>query len=169
MLQVILGVIRRISDFQKLCATKTAGLRVKDTSRPLCYPVLCGHCLPSCQAEHQASGLLVLSCAGGKNMQKKRPLWFPRIVPFRPRCFLAFIALFQGAVNVHHKYSVALGCIHTDDYGGRPNVKRSLSFTNHDSAGNYLLIHEILSVYTYMCVQALCPSAHPRKKEIGMI
>ncbi len=34
---------------------------VKDTSRSLCYPVLCGHCLPSCQAERQAPGLLVVS------------------------------------------------------------------------------------------------------------
>ena len=33
-------------------------LRVKDTSRSLCYPVLCGDCLPSCQAERQAPGLL---------------------------------------------------------------------------------------------------------------
>ena len=39
MLQVILGVIRCISDFQKHCVSKAAGLRVKDTSRPLCYPV----------------------------------------------------------------------------------------------------------------------------------
>ncbi len=39
MLQVILGVIRYtcISDFQKPCASKTTGLRVKDTSRSLCY------------------------------------------------------------------------------------------------------------------------------------
>ena len=59
MLQVILGAIRCISDFQKPCVSKTAGLRVKDTSRSLCYPVLCGHCLPSCQAERQAPGLLV--------------------------------------------------------------------------------------------------------------
>ncbi len=61
MLQVILGAIRCISDFQILpCASKTAGLRMEDTSRSLCYPVLCGHCLPFCQAERQASGLLVL-------------------------------------------------------------------------------------------------------------
>ena len=59
MLQVILGVIQCISDFQKACASKIAVLRVKDTSRSLCYSVLCGHCLPSCQAEHQAPGLLV--------------------------------------------------------------------------------------------------------------
>ncbi len=59
MLHVILGVIRFISDFQKPCASKTAGLRVKDTSRSLCYPVLWGHCFPSCQVEHQALGLLV--------------------------------------------------------------------------------------------------------------
>ncbi len=59
MFQVILGVIQFITDFQKPCASKTAGLRVKDTSRSLCYPLLCGHCLPSCQAEHQAPGLLV--------------------------------------------------------------------------------------------------------------
>ncbi len=59
MLQVILGVIRCISDFQKHCVSKTSGLRVKDTSRSLCYPVLCGHCLPSCQAERQAPRLLV--------------------------------------------------------------------------------------------------------------
>ncbi len=59
MLQVILGVIRCISHFQKPCASKTAGLRVKDTSRSLCYPVLCGHCLPSRQAECQAPGLLI--------------------------------------------------------------------------------------------------------------
>ena len=39
MLQVILGVIRCISDFQKLCVSKTAGLRVKDTSRSLRFPV----------------------------------------------------------------------------------------------------------------------------------
>ncbi len=52
MLEVILGVIQCISHFQKNCALKTAGLRVKDTSRSLCYPVLCGHCLsPFCQAE----------------------------------------------------------------------------------------------------------------------
>ncbi len=59
MLQVILGVIWCISDFQKHCVSKTAGLRVQDISRSLCYPVLYGHCLPSCQAEHQAPGLLV--------------------------------------------------------------------------------------------------------------
>ncbi len=58
MLQVIRGVIWCISDFQKHCASKTAGLRVKHTSRSLCYPVLCGHYFPSCQAEHQAPGLL---------------------------------------------------------------------------------------------------------------
>ncbi len=51
--------IRCISDFQKTCASKTAGLRVKDKSRSLCYSVLCGHCLPSCPAERQAPGLLV--------------------------------------------------------------------------------------------------------------
>ncbi len=61
MLQVILEVIRCISDFQKPWASKTAGLRVKDTSRSLCYPVLYGHCLPSCQAEHQAPGLLAVT------------------------------------------------------------------------------------------------------------
>ncbi len=33
------GVIRCISDFQKPCVSKTAGFRVKDTSRSLCYPV----------------------------------------------------------------------------------------------------------------------------------
>ena len=60
MLQVILGVIQCISYFQRPCAPKMAGLRVKDTSRSLCYPVLCGHCLLSCQAEGQAPGLLVL-------------------------------------------------------------------------------------------------------------
>ncbi len=32
-------VIRCISDFQKPCVSKTAGFRVKDTSRSLCYPV----------------------------------------------------------------------------------------------------------------------------------
>ncbi len=45
------GVILCISDFQKSCVSKTAGLRVKDISRSLCYSVLCGHCLPSCQAK----------------------------------------------------------------------------------------------------------------------
>ncbi len=64
MLQVILGFIRCISDFQKPCASKTAGLRVKDTSRSLCYLVLCGHCLPSCQAERQAPGFLFASNIG---------------------------------------------------------------------------------------------------------
>ncbi len=39
MLQIILGVIRCISDFEKPCVSKTADLRVKDTSRSLCYPV----------------------------------------------------------------------------------------------------------------------------------
>ncbi len=53
------GIIQCVSDFQKPCALKTAGFGVKDTSRSLCYPVLCSHCLPSCQAEHQAPGLLV--------------------------------------------------------------------------------------------------------------
>ncbi len=43
LLQVILGVIWCVPDFQKPCASKRAGLRVKDTSRSLCYPVLCGH------------------------------------------------------------------------------------------------------------------------------
>ncbi len=33
------GVIRCTLDFQKLCVSKTAGFRVKDTSRSLCYPV----------------------------------------------------------------------------------------------------------------------------------
>ena len=56
MLQVILGDIQV---FQKPCASKMAGLRVKDTSRSLCYPILCAHCLPSCQAVRQAPGLLV--------------------------------------------------------------------------------------------------------------
>ncbi len=56
-----MGVIRFITDFQKPCASKTARLRVQYKSRSLCYPVLCGHCLPSCQAEHQAPGLLVIS------------------------------------------------------------------------------------------------------------
>ncbi len=60
MFQVILGVIRCISDFQNPCVLKTAGFRVNDTSRSLCYPVLYGHCLPSCQAEGQAPGVLVL-------------------------------------------------------------------------------------------------------------
>ncbi len=45
--------------FQFSKAWETAGLRVKDISRSLCYPVLCGHCLPSCQAEREAPGLLV--------------------------------------------------------------------------------------------------------------
>ncbi len=38
-LKVILGVIRCISIFQKPCISKTAGLRVKDTSRSLFNPV----------------------------------------------------------------------------------------------------------------------------------
>ncbi len=58
MLQVILGVIQCISNFHKLCASKTTGPRVKDMSISLSYPVLCDHCLPSCQAERQAPGLL---------------------------------------------------------------------------------------------------------------
>ena len=41
---------------QKPCVSKTAGVRVKDTSISLCYPVTCG--LPSCQAECQALGFL---------------------------------------------------------------------------------------------------------------
>ncbi len=45
--------------FQKPCASKTEGLIVQDASRSLCYPLLCGHCLPSCQAERQAPGLHV--------------------------------------------------------------------------------------------------------------
>ncbi len=61
MLQVILGVIRCISDFLQLCVSKTAGLRAKHTHKSLCYPAVCGHCLPSCQAERQAPGLLVVS------------------------------------------------------------------------------------------------------------
>ncbi len=40
---------------------KKAGLRAKHAPKSLCYPVLCGHCLPSCQAERQAPGLLVLA------------------------------------------------------------------------------------------------------------
>ena len=40
MLQVILGVIQCISDFQKHCVSKKAGLRVKDTSRSLCLALL---------------------------------------------------------------------------------------------------------------------------------
>ncbi len=59
MLREIMGVIRCISDFRKPCDSKTAGRRVKDTSRSLCYLVVCGHCLPSCQAEHQAHGLVI--------------------------------------------------------------------------------------------------------------
>ncbi len=59
MLQVSLGIIRCTSDFQKPFASKTAGLGVKDTSRSLCYLVLCGHCLPSCQAKYQVPGVLV--------------------------------------------------------------------------------------------------------------
>ncbi len=65
MLQVILGVIRCISHFQKPCAPKTAGLKVKDTSRSLCYPILCGHCLPSCQAQRQTPGILVIAVING--------------------------------------------------------------------------------------------------------
>ncbi len=61
MLQLSLGVMTCISVFQKPCVSKTAGLSVKDTSRSLCYPVLCGHCLPSCQAERQAPGLIASS------------------------------------------------------------------------------------------------------------
>ncbi len=53
MLQVILGVIRCSSEFEQ------PGARVKHTPKSLCYPVLCGHCLLSCQAERQAPGLLV--------------------------------------------------------------------------------------------------------------
>ena len=34
---------------------------MKDTSGSACYPVLCGHCLPSCQTERQAPGLLVFA------------------------------------------------------------------------------------------------------------
>ncbi len=60
MLQVILGVIRCIPDFQKPCASTTACLRVKYTSRSRCYPVLCGHCLTSCQAERKLLGFLLL-------------------------------------------------------------------------------------------------------------
>ncbi len=41
MLQIILGVIRCIFDFQKPCALKTTGIRVKDTSRSLSYLFLC--------------------------------------------------------------------------------------------------------------------------------
>ncbi len=69
MLQVILGVIRCISDFQKPWVSKTAALRVKDTFRSLCYPVLCGHCLPSCQAERQTPGLLVNMKMGKSRME----------------------------------------------------------------------------------------------------
>ena len=61
MLQVILGVIWCISNFQQPCVLTTAGLRAKHTPNSLCYPVLCSHCLPSCQAERQAPGLLVFS------------------------------------------------------------------------------------------------------------
>ncbi len=45
------GVIRCISDFQLPCISKTAGLGAKHTPKSLCYPVLCGLCLPSCQVE----------------------------------------------------------------------------------------------------------------------
>ncbi len=61
MLEVILRVIGCISNFQKPCASRTAGFRVEDTSRSLCYPVLCDHCLPSCQAQRQDPGLLVVA------------------------------------------------------------------------------------------------------------
>ena len=47
-------VIRSISDFQLPCISETAGLRAKHKPKSLCYPVLCGNCLPSCQAERQS-------------------------------------------------------------------------------------------------------------------
>ncbi len=59
MLQVILGSFGVFPIFKKPCTTQKAGLRVNNTSRSLCYKLLCGHCLPSCQAERQAPGLLV--------------------------------------------------------------------------------------------------------------
>ncbi len=45
-------------DFQQPCVPKKAILRAKHAPKSLCYQVLCGHCLPSCQAERQAPGLL---------------------------------------------------------------------------------------------------------------
>ena len=59
MLQVILGVILFISDFQKPCASKTAVVRVKDTSRSLCYPVLCGHCFHLVMQSTKPQGFLL--------------------------------------------------------------------------------------------------------------
>ena len=43
------------SNFQQPCILKMAGLRGKHTSKSVCYPV-CGHCLPSWQAEDQIKG-----------------------------------------------------------------------------------------------------------------
>ncbi len=48
------GVIRCISDSQQPCISKTVSLRAKHTHKSLCYPVLCGYCLTSCQAERQS-------------------------------------------------------------------------------------------------------------------
>ncbi len=52
---------------------------MKDTSRYLYYPVLCGHCLPSFQAEHQAPGLLVFLYGSfellEKQQQQKKMFW----------------------------------------------------------------------------------------------
>ena len=38
-----------ISDFSQPCISKMAGLRAKPTPKSVCYPTLCGHCLPSWQ------------------------------------------------------------------------------------------------------------------------
>ena len=65
-------MIRCISYFQKPCVSKMPGFRVKDTFRYLCYPVLCGHCLLSCQAHHQAPGLLVVNMGPYENQIIKR-------------------------------------------------------------------------------------------------
>ncbi len=42
--------------FKNLVPPKRQVLELK-IHLDLCYPVLCGHCLPSCQAEHHTPGL----------------------------------------------------------------------------------------------------------------
>ncbi len=46
-------VFRCISDFRQPCILKTTGRSAKRRPKPLCYPFLCAHCLPCCQADRK--------------------------------------------------------------------------------------------------------------------
>ncbi len=108
MLQVILGFIWCISDFQKPCASKKAGLRVKDTSRSLCYPVLCSQCLPSCQAERPDPGLLVSVIF--LLLQTSVYTDCSSLIAFLFAAILAILRAFRTSAPIYDPYFIELSC-----------------------------------------------------------